>query len=102
MQYMTNGRYQRADHQAIVNGEHDRMSVAMFFHAENEAKIYPLKVKEGEKPLLEEPITYAEMKRRHTNLYIERTRITKLSEKENWSLEELDRKLAELEQGTNA
>lgn len=96
--YMSNGRYKRADHQAIVNGEQNRMSIALFFHGENDAKVYPLNIKDGENPLLEEPITYAEMRKRHNTLYLDRIKIAKLAETENWSQEELDRKLKELEQ----
>lgn len=48
--YISNGRYKRADHQAIVNGEHNRRSIALFFHGENGANLYPLNVKEGESP----------------------------------------------------
>lgn len=95
--WMSNGRFKSADHQAVVNADSDRMSIAMFFNPENEAKVYPLKVKEGEKPLLEEPITFAEMTTKHDNLYLDRVKIKKLAQKENWSQEELNRKLSELE-----
>ena len=64
MQYLSNGRFKNADHQAVVNSNHSRLSIATFQNPVPNATVYPLKVREGEKPVMEEPITFAEMYRR--------------------------------------
>ncbi|XP_021769201.1 naringenin,2-oxoglutarate 3-dioxygenase-like [Chenopodium quinoa] len=94
--FMSNGRFKSADHQAIVNSIETRTSIAVFMNPAQDAKVYPLNVKEGEKAVLEEPITYAEMNNRHKNRYLEIVRLKKLAKEENWSQEELDLKLSQL------
>lgn len=64
MQYLSNGRFKNADHQAVVNGESSRLSVATFQNPAPDARVWPLAVREGEETILEEPITFAEMYRR--------------------------------------
>ncbi|SPT20280.1 unnamed protein product [Triticum aestivum] len=62
--FMSNGRFKNADHQAVVNGESSRLSIATFQNPAPDARVWPLAVREGEEPILEEPITFAEMYRR--------------------------------------
>ncbi|KAM0929916.1 hypothetical protein ACQ4PT_001285 [Festuca glaucescens] len=62
--YLSNGRFKNADHQAVVNGESSRLSIATFQNPAPEAKVWPLAVREGEDTILEEPITFTEMYRR--------------------------------------
>ncbi|KAG8043813.1 hypothetical protein GUJ93_ZPchr0458g22876 [Zizania palustris] len=62
--YLSNGRFKNADHQAVVNSDCCRLSIATFQNPAPDATVYPLAVGEGEEPILEEPITFAEMYRR--------------------------------------
>ncbi|KAL6600330.1 hypothetical protein ACP70R_045130 [Stipagrostis hirtigluma subsp. patula] len=62
--FLSNGRFKNADHQAVVNSECSRLSIATFQNPAPDAAVYPLAVREGEAPILEEPITFAEMYRR--------------------------------------
>jgi naringenin 3-dioxygenase len=64
MQYLSNGRFKNADHQAVVNSNTSRLSIATFQNPAPDAVVYPLAIREGEKPILDEPITFAEMYRR--------------------------------------
>ena len=64
VQYLSNGRFKNADHQAVVNGESSRLSIATFQNPAPDAKVWPLAVREGEDTILEEPITFTEMYRR--------------------------------------
>ncbi|XP_066349282.1 flavanone 3-dioxygenase 1-like [Miscanthus floridulus] len=61
---LSNGRFKNADHQAVVNSECSRLSIATFQNPAPDATVYPLTVRDGEAPILEEPITFAEMYRR--------------------------------------
>jgi naringenin 3-dioxygenase len=63
-QYLSNGRFKSADHQAVVNSECSRLSIATFQNPAPDATVYPLAVPEGETPILDEPITFAQMYRR--------------------------------------
>ncbi|KAJ6736839.1 2-OXOGLUTARATE (2OG) AND FE(II)-DEPENDENT OXYGENASE SUPERFAMILY PROTEIN-RELATED [Salix viminalis] len=62
--YLSNGRFKNADHQAVVNSNFSRLSIATFQNPAPDATVYPLKIREGEKSVLDEPITFAEMYRR--------------------------------------
>ncbi|KAB8097354.1 hypothetical protein EE612_026092, partial [Oryza sativa] len=62
--YLSNGRFKNADHQAVVNSDCCRLSIATFQNPAPDARVYPLAVRDGEEPILEEPITFAEMYRR--------------------------------------
>ncbi|CAL5024917.1 unnamed protein product [Urochloa decumbens] len=62
--FLSNGRFKNADHQAVVNSECSRLSIATFQNPAPDATVYPLAVREGEAPILDEPITFAEMYRR--------------------------------------
>lgn len=64
MQYMSKGRFKAAEHQAVVNSNCSRLSIATFMIPAPEAIIYPLKIREGKKPELEEPILFAELYRK--------------------------------------
>ncbi|XP_019172378.1 PREDICTED: naringenin,2-oxoglutarate 3-dioxygenase-like [Ipomoea nil] len=62
--FLSNGRFKNGDHRAVVNSKCSRVSIATLQYPTPEAKVYPLKVREGEKAILEEPITFAEMYKR--------------------------------------
>ncbi|KAK7346355.1 hypothetical protein VNO80_20873 [Phaseolus coccineus] len=77
--FLSNGRFKNADHQAVVNSNYSRLSIATFQNPAPNASVYPLKVREGEKPVLEEPITFAEMYRRKMSKDLEIARMKKLA-----------------------
>jgi len=89
MQYLNNGRFKNADHQAVVNSNYSRLSIATFQNPAPDATLYPLKIREGEKSVLEEPITFAEMYRRKMSkdLEIARTKKAKLRDLQKAKLE---------------
>nr|AMQ23621.1 flavanone-3-hydroxylase 1 [Silene littorea] len=80
--YLSNGRFKNADHQAVVNSETSRLSIATFQNPAPEATVYPLAVREGEKSIMEGPITFAEMYRRKMSKDLELARIKKLAKEE--------------------
>uniref|UniRef100_A0A7C8YRN1 Flavanone 3-dioxygenase n=1 Tax=Opuntia streptacantha TaxID=393608 RepID=A0A7C8YRN1_OPUST len=88
--YLSNGRFKNADHQAVVNSNHSRLSIATFQNPAPEATVYPLAIREGEKPILDEPITFAEMYRRKMSKDLELARLKKLA-REKQQLEELEK-----------
>nr|UKF18678.1 F3H [Apocynum venetum] len=90
--FLSNGRFKNADHQAVVNSNYSRLSIATFQNPAPEAIVYPLQIREGEKPILEEPITFAEMYRRKMSKDLELARLKKLAKEE---LQEMEK--AELE-----
>ncbi|KAF9682203.1 hypothetical protein SADUNF_Sadunf05G0084200 [Salix dunnii] len=69
--YLSNGRFKNADHQAVVNSNSSRLSIATFQNPAPDATVYPLKIREGEKSVMDEPITFAEMYRRKMSKDIE-------------------------------
>ncbi|PON99462.1 Oxoglutarate/iron-dependent dioxygenase [Trema orientale] len=77
--YLSNGRFKNADHQAVVNSNSSRLSIATFQNPAPDAIVYPLKIREGEKSVLEEPITFAEMYRRKMSKDLELARLKKLA-----------------------
>ncbi|KAJ9146968.1 hypothetical protein P3X46_029180 [Hevea brasiliensis] len=77
--YLSNGRFKNADHQAVVNSNCSRLSIATFQNPAPEATVYPLKIEDGVKPVLEEPITFAEMYRRKMSKDLELARLKKLA-----------------------
>ncbi|CAN6481400.1 unnamed protein product [Victoria cruziana] len=77
--YLSNGRFINADHQAVVNPNCSRLSIATFQNPAPEATVYPLKVADGEKSIMEEPITFAEMYRRKMSRDLELARLKKLA-----------------------
>ncbi|KAF5199364.1 Naringenin,2-oxoglutarate 3-dioxygenase [Thalictrum thalictroides] len=92
--YLSNGRFKNADHQAVVNSSYSRLSIATFQNPAPEATVYPLKVREGEKPILDEPITFADMYKRKMSRDIELAKLKKLAKEKN--LEDL-KKVTELD-----
>ncbi|WZY84790.1 hypothetical protein YC2023_031174 [Brassica napus] len=85
--YLSNGRFKNADHQAVVNSNSSRLSIATFQNPAPEATVYPLKVREGEKPILEEPITFAEMYKRKMGRDLELARLKKLAKEKQGDCE---------------
>nr|CAD1830133.1 unnamed protein product [Ananas comosus var. bracteatus] len=80
--YLSNGRFKNADHQAVVNSNCSRLSIATFQNPAPEAIVYPLAIREGEEPVLDEPITFAEMYRRKMSRDLELARLKKLAKLE--------------------
>lgn len=87
--YLSNGRFKNADHQAVVNSNYSRLSIATFQNPAPEAIVYPLKVREGEKPVLDEPITFSEMYKRKMSKDLELARLKKLAKEKQLQEEEL-------------
>jgi naringenin 3-dioxygenase len=60
--YLNNGKFKSVDHQAVVNSNSSRMSIATFQNPAQDGIMYPLdgvvKEAEGEKCFMEEPITF--------------------------------------------
>ena len=44
VQFLSNGRFKNADHQAVVNSECSRLSIATFQNPAPDATVYPLAV----------------------------------------------------------
>ncbi|KAL2468246.1 Naringenin [Forsythia ovata] len=95
--YLSNGRFKNADHQAVVNSNYSRLSIATFQNPAPGAIVYPLKVRTGEKPVLEEPITFSEMYKRKMSKDLELARLKKLA-KEKPLNEETNVKLESVEE----
>nr|AIC32296.1 flavanone 3-hydroxylase [Erythranthe lewisii] len=62
--YLSNGRFKNADHQVVVNSNSGRLSIATFQNPAPQAVVYPLRIGEGEDPIIEEAITFSEMYKR--------------------------------------
>ncbi|CAJ1942367.1 unnamed protein product [Sphenostylis stenocarpa] len=95
--YLSNGRFKNADHQAVVNSNYSRLSIATFQNPAPNATVYPLKIREGEKPVLEEPITFAEMYRRKMSKDLENARMKKLAKEKQLQDLEKEKQLKDLE-----
>ncbi|TKY55893.1 Naringenin,2-oxoglutarate 3-dioxygenase [Spatholobus suberectus] len=95
--YLSNGRFKNADHQAVVNSDCSRLSIATFQNPAPNATVYPLKIREGEKPVLEEPITFAEMYRRKMSKDIELAKMKKLAKEKQLHDLEKEKQLQDLE-----
>nr|ACM62745.1 flavanone-3-hydroxylase [Garcinia mangostana] len=80
--FLSNGRFRNADHQAVVNSNCSRLSIATFQNPAPDAIVYPLKIREGEKSILEEPITFSEMYRRKMAKDLELARLKKLAKEQ--------------------
>ncbi|GAB2279439.1 Envelope glycoprotein gp160 [Dionaea muscipula] len=89
--YLSNGRFKNADHQAVVNSNYSRLSIATFQNPAPEATVYPLAIREGEKPILEEPITFAEMYRRKMSKDLELARLKKLAKEQQQQPPHIDK-----------
>lgn len=79
MHYLSNGKFKTADHQAVVNSNYSRLSIATFQNPSQDAIVYPLKLEEGEECFMEEPITFAQMYSRKMSRDIELARQKKLA-----------------------
>ncbi|KAL9661026.1 hypothetical protein QQ045_025845 [Rhodiola kirilowii] len=77
--FLSNGRFKNADHQAVVNSNSSRLSIATFQNPAPDAIVYPLSVREGEKCIMEKPITFAEMYRRKMSKDLELARLKKMA-----------------------
>ncbi|XP_031473362.1 flavanone 3-dioxygenase-like [Nymphaea colorata] len=58
---LSNGRFAAVEHQVVVNSNSSRLSIGAFQYPAQDALVYPLKLSEGEKPLIEKPVTFKEM-----------------------------------------
>lgn len=67
----------------MVNSDCSRLSIATFQNPAPEAVVYPLKIREGEKSVMEEPITFAEMYRRKMSKDLELARLKKLAKQQD-------------------
>lgn len=65
----------------MVNSNYSRLSIATFQNPAPDATVYPLKIREGEKPVLE-AMTFAEMYRRKMSKDLELARLKKLAKEE--------------------
>eukprot|EP01018_Ginkgo_biloba_P034115 Gb_05056 [translate_table: standard] len=83
MHFLSNGRFKNADHQAVVNSNTCRLSIATFQNPAQEAIVYPLdgvvNVERAEKCIMEEPITFAQMYSRKMNRDLELARLKKMA-----------------------
>lgn len=91
MQYLSNGRFKNADHQAVVNSNHSRLSIATFQNPAPEATVYPLKIREGEKPVLDGPMTFMEMYKKKMSKDLELARLKKLAKEKVLEEQELEK-----------
>ncbi|XP_022884727.1 flavanone 3-dioxygenase-like [Olea europaea var. sylvestris] len=89
--YLSNGRFKNADHQAVVNSNCSRLSIATFQNPAPPAIVYPLKIREGEKSVMEEPITFAEMYKRKMSKDLELARLKKLAKDKQIQEQELEK-----------
>nr|BAD95810.1 flavanone 3-hydroxylase [Torenia hybrid cultivar] len=80
--YLSNGRFKNADHRAVVNSNTNRMSIATFQNPSPEAIVYPLKIGDDGKPIIEKPITYGEMYKRKMAKDIELAKLKKLAKEQ--------------------
>lgn len=67
----------------MVNSNCSRLSIATFQNPAPEAVVYPLKIREGEKSVMEEPITFAEMYMRKMSKDLELARLKKLAKQQD-------------------
>nr|BAD86791.1 Flavanone 3-hydroxylase [Iris x hollandica] len=87
--FLSNGRFKNADHQAVVNSNSSRLSIATFQNPAPDADVYPLAIREGETPVLDEPIKFTEMYRRKMSRDLELAKLKKLAKvTENAKVEE--------------
>ncbi|KAG5542444.1 hypothetical protein RHGRI_022098 [Rhododendron griersonianum] len=89
--YLSNGRFKNADHQAVVNSNHSRLSIATFQNPAPEATVYPLKIREGEKPVLDGPMTFMEMYKKKMSKDLELARLKKLAKEKVLEEQEVEK-----------
>lgn len=76
----------------MVNSNYSRLSIATFQNPAPNATVYPLKVREGEKPIMEEPIPFSEMYRRKMSKDLENARLKKLAKEQSLEKAKLEAK----------
>ncbi|XP_047978041.1 naringenin,2-oxoglutarate 3-dioxygenase-like [Salvia hispanica] len=81
--YLSNGRFKNADHQVAVNSKSSRLSIATFLNPAPNAQVYPLKIGEGDKAVMEEPIAFMEMYKRKMSNDLRLARLKKLPNQNN-------------------
>nr|AWX67421.1 flavanone 3-hydroxylase 2 [Salvia miltiorrhiza] len=81
--YVSNGRFKNADHRAVVNSKCSRLSIATFQNPAPDAKVYPLKMGEGEESIMKESITFSEMYKRKMSNDLELARLKNLASQNN-------------------
>ncbi|KAG6393125.1 hypothetical protein SASPL_147357 [Salvia splendens] len=86
--YLSNGRFKSADHQVAVNSTSSRLSIAAFLNPAPNAQVYPVKIEEGEKAVMDEPISFTEMYKRKMNNDLHLARLKKISKQEESLLED--------------
>ncbi|XP_031476194.1 flavanone 3-dioxygenase-like [Nymphaea colorata] len=59
--YLSNGRFAAAEHQVVVNSVSGRLSVDAVHYPAKQARVQPLKLAKGEKPLIHRSLTFQEM-----------------------------------------
>ncbi|KAK2971448.1 hypothetical protein RJ640_020854 [Escallonia rubra] len=89
--FLSNGRFKNADHQAVVNSNSSRLSIATFQNPAPDATVYPLKIRDGEKSVLEAPMTFAEMYKKKMSKDIELARLKKLAKEKLLQEQEEDK-----------
>ncbi|PIN09145.1 Iron/ascorbate family oxidoreductase [Handroanthus impetiginosus] len=94
--YLSNGRFKNADHQAVVNSNYSRLSIATFQNPAPDAIVYPLKIREGENPVMDEPITFSEMYKRKMKKDLELAKLKKLAKEKMLQEDELEKAKQEL------
>ncbi|XP_071722283.1 naringenin,2-oxoglutarate 3-dioxygenase-like [Rutidosis leptorrhynchoides] len=65
--YLSNGRFKKGFHRAAVNSKYSRLSIIFFQMPSPEAMVYPLIVREGEKPIFDEPFSFFDMRNKKFN-----------------------------------
>nr|AHJ80978.1 flavanone 3-hydroxylase [Erythranthe lewisii] len=89
--YLSNGRFKNADHQAVVNSNYSRLSIATFQNPAPNAIVYPLKIDEGEKSIVDEPITFCEMYKRKMSKDLELSKLKKMASEKKLQEEKLQK-----------
>ncbi|CAI9276463.1 unnamed protein product [Lactuca saligna] len=85
--YLSNGRFKNADHRAVVNSTTSRLSIATFQNPAPEATVFPLKINEGEKSIMEEPITFVDMYKKKMSGDLELARLKRLAQEKQQNSE---------------
>ncbi|KAK2971445.1 hypothetical protein RJ640_020851 [Escallonia rubra] len=89
--FLSNGRFKNADHQAVVNSNFSRLSIATFQNPAPDATVYPLKMRDGEKSVLEAPMTFAEMYKKKMSEIVEQAWLKKLAKEKLLQEQEEDK-----------
>lgn len=76
----------------MVNSDHSRLSIATFQNPAPNATVYPLKIREGEKSIMEEAIPFSEMYRRKMSKDLELARLKKLAKEQTAEKAKLEAK----------